>query len=146
MILDNDLIVSDAQAVTADAGSTNLIDLGVTGRRIGAGEPMALVLFVDVAADGTTTDETYSINIQTDDDVAFGSATTLQANVKTYAELVVNSQFAFVIDPNWNFERYVRGYFDVGGTTPSVTGTLGLMPLAAVRKYKEYANAYVITH
>lgn len=146
MILDNDLVVSDAQAVTADAGTTNLIDLGITGRKIGAGEPMALVLFVDVAADGTTTDETYSINIQTDDDVAFGSATTLQTNVKTYAQLIVNSKFAFVIDPNWTFERYVRGYFDVGGTTPTVTGTIALMPLAALRKFTEYANAYTVTH
>lgn len=146
MILDNDLVLSDAQAVTADAGSTNLIDLVITGRKIGAGEPMAIVLFVDVAADGTTTDETYQFELQTDDDVAFGSATELQAIDKTYAQLTLNSVHVFTLDPGWTFERYARVRFDVGGTTPTITATIALMPLAAVRKFKTYANNYTITH
>ena len=146
MILDNDGVVSDAQAVTADAGSTNVIDLGVTGRRFGAGEAMALVLFVDVAADGTTTDETYQIEIQTDDDVAFGSATDLQAIDKTYAQLTLNSVHAFILDPNWTFERYLRVRFDVGGTTPTITATVALMPLSCLRKFKDYGNNYLVTH
>jgi len=146
MIIDNDLVVSDAQAVTADAGSTNVIDLGVTGRRFGAGDAHAIVLFVDVAADGTTTDETYEFEIQTDDDVAFGSATELQAITKTYTQLAVNTVFAFVIDPNWSFERYLRVRFDVGGTTPTITATMALMPLSTLRKFKTYPNGYTITH
>lgn len=146
MIFDHFETVSDAQAFSTDAGSTNIIDLLVTGRKFGAGEPMALVLFVDVAADGTTTDETYSFNIQTDDDVAFGSATTLSTNVRTYGVLTAGSKHAFIFDPSWNFERYLRLYFDGGGTTPTITGTIAVMPLFALEKVTAYPNAYTITN
>ena len=58
MILDSLLKFSDAQALTATADSTNVIDLS-NDRDIGIGEPMALVVTVGVAADFTTGDETY---------------------------------------------------------------------------------------
>ena len=53
MILDNQLVLSDAQALTATAASTNVLDLKAAGL-YGNGEPLALVVWVDVAADGTT--------------------------------------------------------------------------------------------
>ena len=146
MIFDHSETVSDAQAFSADAGSTNCIDLLVTGRKLGSGEGLAFVLFVDVAADGTTTDETYSFNVQTDDNAAFSSATTLGTNVRTYGNLTVNSQHVFYIDPSWVFERYTRIFFDGGGTTPTITGTIALMPLNAVKKLTLYPNNYTITH
>ncbi len=146
MLIDDANLLSDAQAFSADAGSTNLIDLKVTGRKLGAGEPLALVLFVDVAADGTTTDETYEFQLQTDDDVAFGSATTLQAVSKTYGQLTAGSYHTFLIAPEYTLERYLRLYFNGGGTTPTITGTIALMPLSSVRKFKDYGNNYTITH
>ncbi len=146
MIIDNDGVLSDAQAYSTDAASTNLIDLSVTGRKFGAGPAMALVLFVDVAADGTTTDETYEFQLETDDDVAFGTPTDLTAVTRTYAQLTLNSVHAFLIDPNWTFERYVRVYFNGGGNTPTITGTLVLMPLDCLRKFKDYGNNYLVTH
>jgi len=56
MFLDALLLVSDAQAFTAVAVSTNSIDLGnVTPKRdIGVGEPMGFGINVDVAASATT--------------------------------------------------------------------------------------------
>lgn len=56
MFLDALLVVSDAQAFTAVAVSTNSIDLGnVTPKReIAVGEPMGFALAVDVAASSTT--------------------------------------------------------------------------------------------
>jgi hypothetical protein len=48
MILDAQLMLSDAQAVTAAAGSTNTIDLS-TVRDIGSGEPLYLVVSVQTA-------------------------------------------------------------------------------------------------
>jgi hypothetical protein len=61
MFLDNLLVVSDAQAFTAAAVSTNSIDLGLPGglgtppkREIGTGEPMGFGIIADVAASSTT--------------------------------------------------------------------------------------------
>lgn len=56
MFLDALLVVSDAQAFTAVAVSTNSIDLGnVTPKReIATGEPMGFGINVDVAASATT--------------------------------------------------------------------------------------------
>ena len=48
------LLLSDAQAVTADAVSTNALKIGAAGLDIGIGEPLAVVFVIDVAADYTT--------------------------------------------------------------------------------------------
>jgi len=146
MILDHFLTVSDAQALTASAGSTNIIDMHITGRKTGAGEPMAFVVFVDVAADGTTTDETYTFGIQTDDDVAFGSATTLSTTAITYGNLTAGSKHVLFLDPSWTFEAYTRLYYTLGGTTPTVTVTAALMPVSAIEAVTAYPNNYTITH
>ena len=56
------LKVSDAQAVTATAVSTDSVPLGATGLDLGAGEPMGLAFHIDVAALVAGT-ETYSFQI-----------------------------------------------------------------------------------
>ncbi len=146
MILDSLNLLSDAQAFDADAYSTNIIDLTVTGRRIGAGDPLVLVLFVDVAADHTTGNETFNLEVHTDDDVAFGSATVLASVPILYSALTQYSKHVIMIDPSWDFERYVAYYHNGGGTTPTITATVAIMPFSALRTWKAYPNAYTITH
>ena len=63
MRIDAQNLYSDAQAITADAASTNSIDHG-SDRNIGLGEPLSVVIIVDVAAAGGGT---LAITIQTDD-------------------------------------------------------------------------------
>lgn len=145
MFLDSQLLFSDAQAVTADAASTNYVDLGVTGRGLFEGEPMAVVLQIDVAADGTTTDETYEFQVETDDDSAFGSPTDLLAHSIGYAALTAGSLHVLPVPVNSAFERYVRVYYNVGGTSPSVTVTAFLQPLSMVYKYRAYADNITIS-
>ena len=65
MYVDSNLLLSDAQALTASGASTDVLDLKVDAD-MGRGEPVALVIVVDVAADGTTTDETYSFALDRD--------------------------------------------------------------------------------
>lgn len=144
MYIDAQGLLSDAQAVTADAGSTNLIDLGVAGRVLGSGEPMALVIFVDVAADGTTTDETYIFKLQTDDNTSFSSATDVLSKTIGYAALTAGSKHIIPLD-HTALERYVRAYYDVGGTSPSVTVTAALMPLRDAGSWKAYPDGYTIS-
>lgn len=144
MFIDAQLLFSDAQAVSADAASTNYVDLGVA-RNLMEGEPMAFVIQVDVAADGTTTDETYEFQVETDDNSSFSSATDLVAHSIGYASLTAGSIHVLPVPVSSAFERYVRLYYNVGGTSPSVTVTAFLQPLSMVQKYKHYADNIVIS-
>ena len=144
MIMDKELLLADTQAFAADAGTTNVYDLGV-GINLGDGEPMALCISVDVAADFTTTDETYAVDIQTDDNAAFASPTSVVKVTITAAKLVVGALLTMPIPYGATFERYLRAFVDVGGTTPSVTLTIFLQPVSMIDKRKDYADAITIS-
>lgn len=64
MSVDARLLVSDAQAVTTSAVSTDSIALGATGLDLGAGEALGFAFHIDVAALVAGT-ETYSFQIVT---------------------------------------------------------------------------------
>lgn len=144
MYIDSQLLFSDAQAVSADAGSTNVVDLGVA-RNLFDGEPMAVVIQVDVAADVANTDETYAFQIETDDNAAFSSATDLLVHSIAGASLTAGSVHVLPVPVGVSVERYIRVFYDVGGTTPSVTVTAFLQPLSMVQKYKSYADNITIS-
>src|SRR5574343_1412152 len=110
MYIDAQNLFSDAQALTASAASTNLIHLKAASNLFD-GEPMAVVLVVDVAADGTTTDETYSFAIQCDDNSGFSSATTLVSHAIAYGSLTAASKHIIPIPVGVNVEQYLRVYY-----------------------------------
>jgi hypothetical protein len=62
MILDKQLIFSDAQAVTVTAISENTIDLGAANLDIGQGNPIYLEIWLDTAFD--TSADTLTITLQ----------------------------------------------------------------------------------
>lgn len=78
-IIDNTLVFSDGQAITADARSTNVIDLGAPGtpvyataalvRDVGKGGDIPLEVLVTEAFDNLTS---LQIRVEVDNDVAFG--------------------------------------------------------------------------
>ena len=147
MMTDAQLLFSDAQAITADAASTNLIDLGAV-RQIGQGEPMGIAILVDVAADSTTGDETYEFELQTDDNAAFSSATEVLAQAITAARLTAGSLHVIPLSPSILplLERYIRLNYDVGGTTPTITVTAWLSPLSALAgRSPIYADGFNIS-
>ena len=145
MYQDAQLLLSDAQAVTADAGSTNVIELANLTSQYLDGEPMAVVITVDVAADATTGDETYAFVIQTDDNSSFSSTTAVLSQTVLAAALTVGAQIVMLIPVGVSLERYLRLYFDVGGTTPTVTVTASVMPLSMIDKRKFYPKGYTIS-
>lgn len=75
MIVDKQLELDDAAALTSTRVSTNAIDL-TTVRDIGKGKPLYAVVTVDTALDSTEEDAVLSISVITDDDAALGSPTT----------------------------------------------------------------------
>jgi len=142
MILDSLLKFSDAQALTATADSTNVIDLS-NDRDIGKGEPMALVVTVGVAADFTTGDETYQFQLETDDNAAFSSATVIGDVTVAAANLAAGDKV--VIPLGQTNERYLQARYVLGGTSPSVTVDAYLQPLSMVDASATYASGYSIT-
>jgi hypothetical protein len=147
MFIDALLLLSDAQAFSADAYTTNTIDLGnVTPKReIGTGEPLALGLSVDVAADFTTEDETYAFLLVQSVNADLSSHDTIATFTFTAAQLVAAAIFVLPIPPGFPTKRYIGGRFDGGGTTPTVTATiwLSLQSMLSV-KAQTYAKNYTV--
>lgn len=130
MFVDALLLVSDAQALTATAFSTNTIDLGSqsTSPRVGTGEPLALAFQIDVAADFTTGDETYEIQIVSSANANLSSPTivcrqALVASVGAASLLAAGRKYVIPIPPGFPRQRYLGVQYVLAGTTPTVTIT-----------------------
>lgn len=70
MFLDAQLLFSDAQAVTAAAGSTNTIDLSAV-RDIGNGNDLYVFVSVDVAMTDASSDSTLTVSLEGDSTTTF---------------------------------------------------------------------------
>jgi hypothetical protein len=147
MFLDALGVVSDAQAVVADAPSTNTIDLGnVTPKReVGTGEPIGFGFSVDVAADIANADETYEFQVIQSANADLSSPDILAARSIAGATLVAGYQFFMEVPVGTPTKRYLGVYFNVGGTTPSITVTawLTLRSLFSILA-KSYAKNYSV--
>lgn len=127
MIFDQTTLMSDQQAVTATAASTNVIDLapiaaGIT-RDIGKGTPIPLRMQVteQFAAAGAAT---LTVSLQTDDNVGFASPTTVWTSP---AIALADLKPGKVIVPEFitrdTKERYMRLYYTVA-TGPMTAGKI----------------------
>lgn len=132
-------LVSDAQAVTADAVSTNTIDLGGTNRKIGTGEEVGFGLAVDVAADFTTGDETYTFEVISSAAANLGSPTILASYTFTAAQLTAGALHFLPIPMGLPTQRYLGLNYNTGGTSPTITVTAWL---TARSLFSILANAY----
>jgi hypothetical protein len=140
MYIDKELLFSDAQAITVDAASTNVIDLGVAGRNIAANLNLVVAIQVDVAADFTTTDETYTFNVRNSAAAALTSPTDMASRTVTAANLTAGTIIYIPVGSPVAL-RYLGVYYDVGGTTPSITVTAWLTTANAIDNSRAYADA-----
>ena len=119
MLMDNTLVFSDGQKITATAASTNKVD------QLAAGDAFAaLWLVVDVKL------TSLAIGIETDDDAAFGSKKELAAVTVALADLVADANVVKMRLP-LGCKRYIRLNYTVTGTAPtagSVKAFLTPMP------------------
>lgn len=129
MIMDRTALFSDAQAITAGGASTNLIDTGARGTVFGAGSPIVrdigpgtrvpLVVTVTESFNNLTS---MVITVQVDDNAAFSSPKTVFTSpTYTLAQLATGAEYLL---PEWlpvgTNERYVRLYYDITGTAPTL--------------------------
>ena len=143
MFIDALHLMSDSQALTATAASTNVIDLGGDGN-VGIGEPMAVVVTVEVAADAANADETYSVALQTDSVEGFGSAVELGTAVITRGT-VAGTKFVIGVPADERADRFLRLNYTLAGTTPSVTVSAFLIPQNMVQNFVKYADGFTIS-
>lgn len=123
---DSEMVLHDGTAITADgAGSVAYYDVGGSFRF-----PAAVVVNV-TACDDASGDETYDVIIQ-------GSAASNFATTKQLGSMTITrgdtGRFTILFDNDQDgtVYRYVRVYFDVGGTTPSISANVYLAPLTNV--------------
>jgi hypothetical protein len=141
MILDASELFSNAQAITATAASTNIIDLGAPGtvygaasaivRDIGKGEEIPLAFRVVESFNNLTS---LTISLETDDNASFTSAATVWTSIAYPLTDLATGARHLLPDciPVGVNERYVRVKYTVAGTAPTL-GKVTLGVAAAVQ-------------
>ena len=127
MIFDRTLLFSNAQAITADAASTDVVDLGATGtvmfaasaliRDIGRGAHVPLLIQV-VEAFNNLTD--HRVIVQCDDNSGFTTPKNVVEQSIPLASLTAGKTFSITAIPPGVDERYMRIYYDITGTAPTL--------------------------
>lgn len=127
MILDQLAEFSVAQAITASAASTNSYDTGAPGivpynqiqlkKNLGKGQETALLIQVVESFNNLTS---LDIHIQSDDDVAFGSPKNVVKMNVLLADLVEGYILPMDKLPRNFKERYMRLFYTVNGTAPTL--------------------------
>jgi len=142
MFIDAQQLFSDAQALTASAASSNYIDLG-SDRNIGVGEPMAVVINVDVVLGGTST-PSFSFAIEMDDNTSFSSAIKV-ATSQVFTVLPAGKIIVVPVPKDLTGEQYMRMYYTAAGTNPTLTVTASLIPQSMVQADAVYPKGYTIS-
>jgi hypothetical protein len=144
MKVDAHNLFSDAQAVTAAAASTNLIDLGVSLRNMGVGTPIYIVSQVDVAFTDSGSDSTLAVTLEQDTAAAFSSTTSIQT-VGTFAALAaIGARLVAAISIDVITEQFVRLYYTPANGNLS-TGSVTSFLTDHVQAYTSYADGVTIS-
>lgn len=121
-------LVSDSQALTATGFSTNTVDLSnaTIKRQIGTGVSVGFGVNVDVAADFTTTDETYTVEIVQSDNANLSTPDVLSSTLLSAAQRAIGTLLFVPIPIGQPTKRYIGLRYTLAGTTPSITVTAWL--------------------
>lgn len=115
MLLDAKTLMSNNQAITATAASTDVIDTGST-KDVGGGANIPLLIQVTETFNNLTS---LAFAVQTDNDSAFGSPTTLFTLTVLLADLKAGYTLPVITLPQ-KCEQYIRVNYTVTGTAPTL--------------------------
>ncbi len=113
MILDEQGLFSDNQAITESCASENILDLGA--KEVAFGSPVEIFIQITEDFDNLTS---LGIKIQTSDTEDFESETDLIEYTMSIDDLTKGSQCPIKFLPKGNL-GYMRLYYTVIGTAPS---------------------------
>jgi len=156
MNTDEQTKLSASQALTATALSTNVYDLGAV-IAMSNGEPMAVEITVETAADQGTGDEDYTFAVEFASDAAITTARQEVAR-RTYesgtptapaqnADLLVAGYKVVLPIPNASLDdvnQYVAVRYTLAGTSPSVTVSAFIKPMRSIEGYTTYSSGYTV--
>jgi len=144
MILDSQLEFSSAQAVTASAASTNLVDLGIA-RDIGVGEDLWIRIGVTTAMTDSGSDSTITVTLQTDDNASFSSAATVATLVVIPATTAAGVEYYIKLPAAVlaEYERYIRGYYTAANGNLT-TGSFDMNIVKDIQHYTDFASGFSI--
>lgn len=124
MIFSAQQLFSDDQAITANADSTNVIDLGVAGTPYGGVAPLnrdigkgAKVPFLVQVTEDFNNLTSLTVNVSTGATTALG--TTIVSQTILAADLLAGKQISIDVLPNDITERYLGIEYVVTGTAPT---------------------------
>jgi hypothetical protein len=147
MILDDLLQVSDAQAVSAAAYSTDTVDLGATtpARRIGAGAGLSAIIVVTVAAagDSASMTDTFDFLVVQSANANLSSHSTIIQRRIPGAQLTVGSVWEIPIPADRPTARYLGVRYEPG-TGDTVTVDAYFVPRDHVQAFIAYAKGYAV--
>lgn len=125
---DANLVLHDGTAITSDgAGSVAYFDVG------GQYRFPAVAVAVVTAIDAASTDETYDLIIEGSNATNF--STKQQLGSMTISRSITAPQrftIPFDNEQGGTTYQYVRAYFDVGGTSPSISANVYLAQMSTV--------------
>lgn len=153
MIMDKFLEFSDAQAVTATAISTNVVDLYPLGnntvtnltRDIGTGEDIYLVINTLTAATDTGSDATLTITLESDDNTSLSSPTVhyTSATFAFAAFSPAGTQLVKIKLPAGAYERYIGVRYTVA-SGPLTAGTFDAFLVKDAQASQAYKSGFVV--
>lgn len=143
MIMDKELLFSDAQAVTAAAASTNVVDLG-EARDVGTGQNLYVVGVVKTAFTDAGSDSTLAVKLQTDSVENFASPADAQELFVFPALAAVGTTKIARLQPGAIDERYLRAFYTPAGGNLT-TGAVSLFIVHDIDQWKAYQDAITIS-
>lgn len=142
MLIDTQLLMSDAQAVTStgDTASTNIIDLGAS-RDVGPGSELDVIVTVNegVASAGAAT---VTFKVQTDDNSGFSSPTDLMVTGAIGKASLPQGAMPVRIKLPPGVERYLRVVYTVGAAALTAGKFTAFLTSEQVDSWRVYPNNY----
>lgn len=136
MYIDKALQVSDEQAVTASAASTDVIDFGQANPNVGMDDRASMVITVDVAA-AASGDATVTFSVQ---DSANNSAFADVAVTGAIGKATLVAGHQIVIPMPTKLRRYCRVYYTVA-SGPLTAGKFSAQVVAGIQQNVAYPDA-----
>lgn len=142
LLYDAQTRLATAQAFSASGASTDYFDTS-KARNLGDGGPLVMVFTVTTALAGTT--PTAAFSIEADSSTTFGTKVTLSSVTPASAGLTVGSRVVVPLPPGL-ISQFVRGYVTLGGTTPTISVNIDILPAAMFAKPNPpgYASGFAI--
>lgn len=146
MITDKLCTLSNEQAVTTDAVSTDSFDLVVDGRDIGLGEELTVLFTVDTTFDSAGDTATLNVQIISDDQADLAGSPTVLAETGAIAEatLVAGYQFEVKVPSGIpSGDRYLGVNYD-NETEAFTAGAISAAIIHTKQDSKQYASGFTV--